>query len=537
VSTAPKNDTVPGEMPAYVAAEWRATLDGMRDIVCLLNRDGSIRRCNEAMRRFLRKSFAAIIGKNCWQLVYGSPHAPHGCAITALRRKKGGKPVQCFLHNRWYNVSTDIIHDRRGRVAGGVHSLVDITDLKQAETRLYEYGRRLDMLHRIDHAILEVRRPAQVATDALRRLAQLVPGLSAGVMLFERETAQAELLAVSDGNRDRVGTRLPLTDRWVHALHKGDARPVPGLDVLLSAAQRQARAAGTRFVSLAIPLKAHGELIGSLDVAARSRELLQSGRIDAAHEVARSLAVSLHNACLFRTVNEQRKQIRIYATRLSNTEERERRDLARELHDRVGQNLTAVSINLNNARNQVQLSGRVHLLNRLDDAIAQINEISTCIRDVMCELRPPVLDDYGLVATLRWYGEHFAERWAIAVDITERRPFPRLSSDREAALFRIAQEALLNVARHARATTVRIVADLRPSAAVVTIADNGVGFDASAAGPPRKRSGWGLITMRERAEGAGATLRIDSRPGEGTRVMIRVPQRPFVACGASGAQR
>ncbi len=528
MKTAPYNDADSGAMPPQVAREWRATLDGMRDAVCLVNRDGSVRRCNEAMRKFLRKPFDAIIGRNCWQLVYGHPHAPPRCAITARRRKQGAKPTTRYLRNRWYNVSTDLILDPRRRVVGGVHVLADITDLMQAEARLFEYGHRLDMLHRIDRAILEVRRPAQVAADALRRLAQLVPGLAAGVMLFDLEAGEAELLAVADGKlRDRLGARQPLDNRWVNALRKGEARPVPGLDVLLTLAQRRERSAGVRFASCAIPLKARGELIGSLNLVAHATKMFPPARMDAAREVARSLAVSLHNARLFRAVCEQRKQIRVYATRLSHAEENERRHLARELHDRVGQNLAAVSINLNHARNHVQQSGQARTIGRLDDAIAQINDITTCIRDVMCELRPPVLDDYGLVAALRWYGQQFATRWNIAVDVVERRSWPRLSGDRETVLFRIVQEALLNVAKHASATTVRIEADLRAETAILTIADNGVGFNTAATRPSRKKMGWGLMTMRERAEGAGASLRIDSRSGEGTRVIVRVPQRRF----------
>ena len=529
MSTAPYNEMDHGEMPAAVAREWRATLDGMRDAVCLVNRDGSIRRCNEAMRKLLGKPFEAIIGKNCWKLVYGTRHAPRRCAITARRRGKSDKPITRYLHHRWYNVSTDLIRDPQQRVVGGVHILADITELKRAEARLQEYGRRLDLLHRIDRAILDVRHPAHVAADALRRLVQLAPGLAAGVTLFDLEAGQAELLAVANAHHwGRAGIRMALQARWVQALRKGEAGPVPGLDAILSPAQRRARAAGARFVSCAIPLQAHGELIGSLDLVARAKAVFLSDGMEAAREVARSLAVSLHNAHLFKAVSEQRKQIRVYARRLSTAEEIERRRLARELHDRVGQNLAAISINLNYARDHLQLAGGGRTARRLDDAIAQIGEISACIRDVMCELRPPVLDDYGLVAALRWYAQQVATRWSLDVQVVERRPWPRLSGDREMVLFRIVQEALLNVAQHAQATTVRITADLRPATAVLTIADDGQGFDTASVGQARKRSGWGLVTMRERAEGVGATLRIDSSPGAGTHVVVRMPRRWFV---------
>ena len=232
-------------MPASVAREWRTTLDGMRDAVCLINRDGRIRRCNEAMRKFLGKPYDAIVGQNCWKLIYGTRQAPRGCAITSRRRGKREIIVTRLLQHRWYQVSTDLIRDQQQRVVGGVHILADITELKRAEAHLQEYGRRLDLLHRIDRAILDVRHPAHVAADALRRLVQLAPGLIAGVTLFNLEAGQAELLAVANGRRGgRVGLRMALHDRWVHALRKGEAGPVPGMDAVLSTAQRRERAAG-----------------------------------------------------------------------------------------------------------------------------------------------------------------------------------------------------------------------------------------------------------------------------------------------------
>ena len=114
------------------------------------------------------------------------------------------------------------------------------------------------------------------------------------------------------------------------------------------------------------------------------------------------------------------------------------------------------------------------------------------------------------------------------MDVVENRTWPRLSSDRETILFRIAQEALLNVAKHAQASMVRIEADVRRTTAVLMIADNGIGFDTAAVAGERKKAGWGVMTMRERAEGAGAIFHIDSRSGKGTRVMVSVPRRWFV---------
>ena len=144
------------------------------------------------------------------------------------------------------------------------------------------------------------------------------------------------------------------------------------------------------------------------------------------------------------------------------------------------------------------------------------------IRDLMANLRPPVLDDYGLLAALRWYGEQVTARTGLPVEVWGQEQMPRLSFVAETALFRIAQEALTNVGKHARATHVTVTLEEVPEGLRLTVADDGSGFDPAALPQRRERSGWGLITMRERAEALGGRLRVDSRPGEGTRIVVEV---------------
>ncbi|MBE9508228.1 MAG: ATP-binding protein, partial [Chloroflexi bacterium] len=141
---------------------------------------------------------------------------------------------------------------------------------------------------------------------------------------------------------------------------------------------------------------------------------------------------------------------------------------------------------------------------------------------VMADLRPPVLDDYGLVAALRWYGAQLASRTSIAVTVQGHELIPRLALPVENALFRIAQEALTNVTKHAQATKATVAVEVDDETVRLIIADDGIGFDPASVTGPDGRRGWGLLTMAERAEAVGSRFRIESRPGQGTRVIVEV---------------
>ena len=142
------------------------------------------------------------------------------------------------------------------------------------------------------------------------------------------------------------------------------------------------------------------------------------------------------------------------------------------------------------------------------------------IRDVMTELRPAVLDDYGLTPVLRWYAEHFAERTGVATSVIEQGPLRRLPANAEEAFFRIVQEALANVAKYARAQKAIVTVGSAPQMMCLTIADDGCGFDPTASPRPARDHGWGLMIMQERAEAVGADLKVQSAPGRGTQVIV-----------------
>ena len=239
----------------------------------------------------------------------------------------------------------------------------------------------------------------------------------------------------------------------------------------------------------------------------------------------RGIIESMRDITEQRQTEEDRRRyaerLRALGARLAEVTEAERQRLSRELHDQVGQNLTALGINLNIIRTELMDEAPPSLRLRIEDSLALVMQTTESIRDVMADLRPPVLDDYGLVAALDWYGRQFSQRMKTAVVVEGEEPDPRLAPRMENALFRISQEALNNVAKHAQATEAVVTVTTSPEFVRLTIADDGIGFDAARVADD-ELPGWGLLTMTERAEVVGGVCRIDSQPGQGTRVIVEV---------------
>lgn len=218
---------------------------------------------------------------------------------------------------------------------------------------------------------------------------------------------------------------------------------------------------------------------------------------------------------------EAEEALRCYARRLIEMEEELRKKLATELHDEIGRDLAVLGMNFSIISTTLGTDAPKNLPERIEDSVRLIEGISRTTRNIMAGLRPPVLDDYGLVSALRWHSELFSARTGIKVTVREDEPCPRLPPEVELALFRISQEALMNTAKHADAKSVTITLDCDPGRVRFTVTDDGRGFIPPTSARPQL-SGWGLTIMRERAELVGGQFTVDSRPGQGMVVTVEI---------------
>jgi PAS domain S-box-containing protein len=213
--------------------------------------------------------------------------------------------------------------------------------------------------------------------------------------------------------------------------------------------------------------------------------------------------------------------LRTYSRRLIEAQEAERQVIARELHDEIGQVLTAVRINLQS----VQRSAQAGEQSPIADSLTIVDEALDKVRELSLNLRPSVLDNLGLSPALRWYVDRYARRSGIVADLqSSLEDGRRLSVELETHCFRIVQEALTNIARHARATHVLVRLSCSNGNLDLKIMDNGVGFDVEAVlKDSPSASALGLRGMKERAVASMGSLTIDSAPMRGTEVRASFP--------------
>jgi PAS domain S-box-containing protein len=225
---------------------------------------------------------------------------------------------------------------------------------------------------------------------------------------------------------------------------------------------------------------------------------------------------------LMKEIQRSREQLAALAGRLQEIQEIERHQIASELHDRIGQNLTGLNLNLQIIQNQASSKLSPEIRNRLDDSLRLVEETTRQVRDVMTELHPPMLEEYGLASALNWYCANFSRRTGILSRVIGDEFEPRLPPKDEMVLFRLVQEALNNVAKHAQATRVKIRMESSGEANSLIVEDNGLGFNQYGTNEAASQPHWGLLTMRQRATSIGGQLAIDSVPGQGTRVVVSV---------------
>ncbi len=346
----------------------------------------------------------------------------------------------------------------------------------------------------------------------------------------------AAIRSITDGiiatdQCDRVTFLNPVAERLTghcgtHAL----GRPLSGILELaeeihgdekgLSAQADHAGSAGVHFEATLIPSDGIALPIECSAAPLRNAEGATIGRIIVFRDVSTRRQSEFE-------LQQSHEQLRALAGHLQAAREAERMHIAREIHDQFGQLLTGLRLDLAwlQQHRPAASSGNAHSsldaesTQKLNSALALVDAMVSQVRRIAGELRPGVLDDLGLVAALEWQAREWQERTKIPCRFTTSHDPVALPSEPRTALFRIFQEALTNITRHARASQVEATLTCADGTVQLAITDNGHGFTAPAQGT----QSLGLLGMRERAAMAGGTLSVQNNPSGGTTVLAQVP--------------
>lgn len=273
---------------------------------------------------------------------------------------------------------------------------------------------------------------------------------------------------------------------------------------------------------MGVPLMVRSEVIGYLTLDSHRVGAYGNTEADLAQAFANQAAVAIHNARLFEEVRLGHKRLQSLSRRLVQGQETERRHIARELHDEAGQALTTLRVGLHlleqDAHDAEAVVTRTGKLKRLTETVLDN------LHRLAMDLRPASLDHLGLVAALDQFIEAFNDQYNLMVQFeTVGLNEQRLSATMEINLYRIVQEALTNIGRHAKATRADVLIKRRGERIIVVIEDDGLGFDPKVV---NRKSRLGLLGMRERAEMLGGSLTVESRLNAGTTVYVEVPYVP-----------
>jgi PAS domain S-box-containing protein len=374
------------------------------------------------------------------------------------------------------------IRNAEGAPVGAINCFLDVTERRQAEERLRQSERRLAEAQRVAQIGSWERdlRTNEVAwSDELYRLF--------GLQAHEVDLSYQQFLQlVMPQDVDRTRT---LVDEAIR-----ERRPF-SFDYRITRADGGVRVLHDRG---GVILNKEGEpirLVGTCQDVTEPRQAEQA-------------------------LQEYSTRLQTLSRRLLEVQEKERRHLARELHDEFGQVLATITLHLHGARGLAGEAARP----RLDECATLLQQAGEQVRSLALELRPTMLDTLGLEATLRWLAEQHQQRTASEVQVVGHLSGTPLAPELAIACFRVAQESITNVARHATARQVWIELSQSESMLELVVRDNGVGFEvASTQEQAATRGGLGLMGMRERVEILGGTLKVISEPGRGTRIRASFP--------------
>jgi signal transduction histidine kinase len=404
----------------------------------------------------------------------------------------------------------------------------ELTERRRIQAELENHAKRLQLLREIDQAILVAESGADIAQAALARVMQLIPCLRASVALFDFDAGEMEVLALKGAGEteSRPGhsssLRFPGSAAPLLAGKLWVAKDVAELPERTQVKSIQGNGVQS-FISA--PLMEADELIGALSIGAGEKNAFTDEHAEIVREVANSVAVAYKNARLVDAVKKNSRDLRQLSARLITAQETERQHISNELHDEIGQMLTGITLNLANIQNYLPESASPEIYEKLADTTTLLAEMMHQVRELSHDLRPAMLRDLGLVPTLRWYISKCATRYDLKINFEGEELDGRLPPDTETVLFRVSQEALTNVARHAAASNVSLILERNDSLIQLTVEDDGKGFDKAALFSPGSPSqGAGLVGMRERVFSLGGKLDVKSEAGHGTRVHVELPQ-------------
>ncbi len=504
--------------------QYRTLFESSPEAIILIDLDGRILDCNAATVQIAGMPKEQMIGQPFTDLgLLHEEDIPRQLEIwSQLGAEKETPPYEVKIREgkeaRWLEVFPVAL-----KKDGAMYALQfiarDITKRRWAEEKIKQRNEELTVLNTIAAAVSQTLELEQVLTAALQETMMVLNAEGGIVYLFDEDSGSFNP-AIHHGISPDVLQEMGGFKLGQGLLGRAAQNRQPSFVAdITSNLQKTAPAtisAGWRSL-VGVPLETVGKTVGVMAILSREEGKLAPERLSMLTAIGNQVGVAVENAQLFKAVSLGRERLQILSQRLVEVQENERRYIARELHDEIGQALTGLKLVLDMATR----SPGEDVGESLREALTLVDGLMTQVRDLSLDLRPSMLDDLGLLPALLWHCGRYTDQTSVHVDFRHTNlEGRRFGSKVETAAYRIVQEALTNVARHADVDKVTVRLWTEQDTLNAQIEDQGVGFDPARA---LVEESSGLVGMRERAVLLGGELTIESTPGAGTRLTAHLP--------------
>jgi signal transduction histidine kinase len=397
------------------------------------------------------------------------------------------------------------------------------TNISISQEGLLDHDRKLVAVNELAEALTIGQGVDAVIATALKKVVNLMGVEVGSIYLLEKGSETLKLkasqgsysseLALAISGKDRSDGPIRCLFETGHAVAIDDVHTEAGISKDLALLLRQ-----EGYISWACaPLKMEGEIIGVVHLGNRRKRIFSTYDLELLEVIGNVVGSCLSNAQLLIDLRHKEAELRRALHRAVELQEDERKRLARELHDEIGQALTSILIRLKTLQEEEQDKAKNERLNDLRFLTARTIEE---LRRLAMDLRPSALDSLGIVPALRWYTQQCAERTYLDIQFLGPEKTDRFPPETELTLYRVAQEGLTNAIRHGRAQKIAVLLerDLNLNVVRLTITDDGRGFNAATLD-----RGLGLVGIRERVELLGGNFIIESGPESGTQLQVEIP--------------
>lgn len=510
-------------------------IDSVEDEISIIDSEWRIRIVNRALRSRLGQEAGSLVGRICYESLHGRNEPcstpPWDCPLKQViqtgRISQVTYPTQIHGNQRYLKTTMSPLGDGSSKTM--VSEVVrDVTPERALESHILRRHHQLLALSKISSTVSE-----QWDLDAILRISldivlEIINGTIAGVMLVDEDKQTLSY-------RLQRGFSAKYADTVRIRLGEGIAGMVAktGEPILLEDISTDPRLTHGDLVRMeglkgfaSVPLKTTDKVVGVMNLASRMPGRFTEDDLHLLTSIGHQIGTAIEQARLYERLARASEKYQELLKRALTAQEEERKRIARELHDETSQQLTSLALSLQAVIGMAEIRGIAdeEFMEKLKKAHSNAIYAGNEIVKLMKELRPTLLDELGMAAAIRRYAKDILEPHGIAVTTHFKGTDERFPPEVEVTLYRVAQGTIGNVLKHSEARNTHIVLECNASECMLQVEDDGKGFDARKLTKvdPGGR-GAGLFTMKERVKLVGGYCRVESQPGRGTRIRVRIP--------------